>query len=639
VSGVIRLPVPRTDCYFSDIYAKLKLVTSVRKGFILFIVVLLPRREKGANPISTLGRREDPAGYPDILLPWAQKMSWRVGDVIDGNWRNKGDWYKGKIARANSNDTFDIDYDDGDWESAVPLARIRVAASPWKVIGLVAFVLVALGCSHYYYAKDPVESPAATAKAFENIAQSSGAEDLDLWKVRDKAFVAFHSFFFALGQSPHVAIGMLLAHSNGNSQRLDNVMFGVDEAALKSPFNWPQAILTPGILACRYLAYFLDTNPFVAAMMILNYFAEDLGFLINLFQLLFVPKSSNRVFKSLVNRILIAILLSSMYYFVLSYVFPHFIERWLFFGYICTVPLYNTWRVWNLLVEVRKLIRAYRVDMIQHEYAKVDLIKTELKQTRDVIETTAWGEYYVRENLLGRGSFGSVYSGSTKNGGESVAIKISHPADIGESQKKNQLLNASLAALWQPELADVMLDPYLVQLGVREEEKWRLARYEVQVLGAVRVLKCPYLLELKSAHFSKKTQELAIITTLAGPSLDKVIQTRRASRGDKLLYVKRLFEAVAELHAGGIIHRDIKPGNLACKPDDMSQPIILDFGISALPVNDHETFIIGGVGTPMVSKKHTCILEHMYLLFHTHTHTHTLTQHARSTCPQKLMLV
>eukprot|EP01038_Epipyxis_sp_PR26KG_P008402 gene8402-11360_t len=49
----------------------------------------------------------------------------RVGDAIEGNYRGKGKWYPGKIKRSNSDETFDIEYDDGEFEKNVQENMIR----------------------------------------------------------------------------------------------------------------------------------------------------------------------------------------------------------------------------------------------------------------------------------------------------------------------------------------------------------------------------------------------------------------------------------------------------------------------------------------------------------------------------------
>jgi hypothetical protein len=48
------------------------------------------------------------------------------GAKIEGNYRGKGKWYKGKISRERSDGTFDIAYDDGESETRVPEDLIRL---------------------------------------------------------------------------------------------------------------------------------------------------------------------------------------------------------------------------------------------------------------------------------------------------------------------------------------------------------------------------------------------------------------------------------------------------------------------------------------------------------------------------------
>jgi serine/threonine protein kinase len=56
--------------------------------------------------------------------------------------------------------------------------------------------------------------------------------------------------------------------------------------------------------------------------------------------------------------------------------------------------------------------------------------------------------------------------------------------------------------------------------------------------------------------------------------------------------------ALETLHKGGIVHRDIKPGNIALARDDSNrlQPKLLDFGISQIDDPDHE------LGPPLVDR-------------------------------------
>ena len=52
------------------------------------------------------------------------KMMMR-GDRVEARYRGKSKWYKGKVTRVNSDDTYDIEYDDGDTERRVRKSLVR----------------------------------------------------------------------------------------------------------------------------------------------------------------------------------------------------------------------------------------------------------------------------------------------------------------------------------------------------------------------------------------------------------------------------------------------------------------------------------------------------------------------------------
>ena len=49
----------------------------------------------------------------------------REGDKIEADYRGRGKFYKGKISRDRGDDTYDIDYDDGERETRVSKRLIR----------------------------------------------------------------------------------------------------------------------------------------------------------------------------------------------------------------------------------------------------------------------------------------------------------------------------------------------------------------------------------------------------------------------------------------------------------------------------------------------------------------------------------
>ena len=60
-------------------------------------------------------------------------------------------------------------------------------------------------------------------------------------------------------------------------------------------------------------------------------------------------------------------------------------------------------------------------------------------------------------------------------------------------------------------------------------------------------------------------------------------------------FAEGLAEALAAIHAAGVIHRDLKPGNVML---DAGQPVIIDFGIAHIPDSTRLTKTGPGHGHP-----------------------------------------
>ena len=52
-----------------------------------------------------------------------------VGAAVEADYKGRGKYYAGRIARVRLNGTFDIDYDDGEKELGVPRAAIKAKAT------------------------------------------------------------------------------------------------------------------------------------------------------------------------------------------------------------------------------------------------------------------------------------------------------------------------------------------------------------------------------------------------------------------------------------------------------------------------------------------------------------------------------
>jgi serine/threonine protein kinase len=65
---------------------------------------------------------------------------------------------------------------------------------------------------------------------------------------------------------------------------------------------------------------------------------------------------------------------------------------------------------------------------------------------------------------------------------------------------------------------------------------------------------------------------------VSGVPIDHYVEHRRLSLRDRLALFEGVCEAIAYVHARGLVHRDIKPGNLLV--DENGRPRLLDFGIA-----------------------------------------------------------
>ncbi|BDR54279.1 hypothetical protein KIMH_03900 [Bombiscardovia apis] len=94
-----------------------------------------------------------------------------------------------------------------------------------------------------------------------------------------------------------------------------------------------------------------------------------------------------------------------------------------------------------------------------------------------------------------------------------------------------------------------------------------------------RLSEHPSILSIYSAGVSRDGRDYIVMEYAPGGNYKRIMKTTRLSEQEALDLGVRIASALYTAHQQGIIHRDVKPGNVLVTADQ--QPVLADFGISA----------------------------------------------------------
>jgi serine/threonine-protein kinase len=174
---------------------------------------------------------------------------------------------------------------------------------------------------------------------------------------------------------------------------------------------------------------------------------------------------------------------------------------------------------------------------------------------------------YEIQEKIGIGGMATVYKGRSKKDGRLIALKIPQEKYVG--------------------------DPRFVRRFHREAE-------------LLAHLDHPNIVKVYD-HGNQGDTHYIAMEFLDGEGLDRLIESKRLSIKSTVQIMSRVAEALQHIHAQGIIHRDIKPGNImvlknALREDGSVDPRgvrLMDFGIAAGKVLTRLTITGARIGTPV----------------------------------------
>ncbi|MDI3282151.1 serine/threonine-protein kinase [Polyangium sp. 15x6] len=163
------------------------------------------------------------------------------------------------------------------------------------------------------------------------------------------------------------------------------------------------------------------------------------------------------------------------------------------------------------------------------------------------------------ERLVARGGMGTVYRAIDRSEGAEVALKL---------------------------------------IALPTDDKDTLSRFEREAAMLARV-KHPRVVRYVARGRFDAGHAYLVMQWLDGEDLHSVLQRGPLATEDTLAVLACAAEALAAVHAEGIVHRDVKPANLLLRGGASADVVLLDFGI-ARPLRATKPITVTGtlVGTP-----------------------------------------
>jgi serine/threonine protein kinase len=124
----------------------------------------------------------------------------------------------------------------------------------------------------------------------------------------------------------------------------------------------------------------------------------------------------------------------------------------------------------------------------------------------------------------------------------------------------------------------------VIKPGLATAETLRRFEQESDALGRLQHPGIAQIYEASTADAGFGAQPYFAMELIRGRPLDEYAREQQLGIRQRLELIAKVCDALNHAHQRGVIHRDLKPGNILV--DDTSQPKILDFGVARLAGGD-----------------------------------------------------
>jgi len=127
----------------------------------------------------------------------------------------------------------------------------------------------------------------------------------------------------------------------------------------------------------------------------------------------------------------------------------------------------------------------------------------------------------------------------------------------------------------------------VIRRGLASRRMLRRFEAEAEMLGRLQHPGIAQIFEAGTWDDGGGPQPYIAMELVDGPALTRFVENKRLGTRESLALMAKVCDAVHHAHQRGVIHRDLKPGNILVQdgPDGIGQPKVLDFGI-ARPLGD-----------------------------------------------------
>ena len=137
--------------------------------------------------------------------------------------------------------------------------------------------------------------------------------------------------------------------------------------------------------------------------------------------------------------------------------------------------------------------------------------------------------------------------------------------------------------LVKPKESAILSRSFVLKILKNQKDPERRKRMHREV-AALSTLDCPgipRLIESNSDQFATDVPLYMVAEFIEGKTLSEILDPAQPMAiADAINLVLKLLETLQYCHNLGIVHRDIKPDNIIIRCNDISAPVLIDFGIS-----------------------------------------------------------